>query len=79
MNEESVAAPTLGFTFDPANVQSEIAQCSSVYDEFGPSLVTGSVDPDEVLPQFLAKLEAAGASKIIAEVQAQLDAWVASK
>ena len=79
MNEESVAAPTLGFTFDPSNVQSEIAQCSSVYDEFGPSLVTGSVNPDEVLPQFLAKLESAGASKIMAEVQAQLDAWVASK
>lgn len=79
MNEESVAAPTLGFTFDPANVQSEIAQCASVYEEFGPSLITGTVDPEEILPQFLAKLETAGASKIIAEEQAQIDAWLAAK
>lgn len=79
MNEESVAAPTLGFTFDPANVQSEMAQCASVYEEYAPSLLTGSVDPAEVLPEFLEKLEKAGAAAIIAEEQAQIDAWLASK
>ena len=79
MNEESISAPTLGFTFDPANVESQIAQCASVYEEFAPSLLTGSVDPNEVLPQFLDKLEKAGAADIIAEEQAQINAWLASK
>ena len=79
MNEEAVCAPTVGFTFNPEKVSSEIAQCASVYEEFAPSLITGSVDPAEVLPQFLEKLNAAGAEKIIAEEQAQLDAWLASK
>ena len=79
LNEESVAAPTLGFTFDSSAVQSEMAQCASVYEEFAPSLITGSVDPAEVLPQFLEKLEKAGADTIIAEEQAQINAWLASK
>ncbi len=79
LNEESVAAPTLGFTFDPGKVRSEIAQCASVYEEFAPSLITGSVDPAKILPQFLEKLELAGAGKIIAEEQAQINAWLTSK
>lgn len=79
MNEEAICAPTLGFNFDPSNVESEIAQCASVYEEYAPSLITGSVDPDEVLPQFLEKLELAGAAKIIAEEQAQINDWIAAK
>lgn len=79
MNEESLSAPTLGFTFNPSNVQSEMAQCASVYEEFAPSLITGTVDPAEVLPQFLEKLESAGAGRIIAEEQAQIDDWLASQ
>jgi len=32
-----------------------------------------------VYPQFLAELEAAGINDIIAEVQSQLDAWLAAQ
>jgi putative aldouronate transport system substrate-binding protein len=75
MNENSVKSMLLGFNFNPEPVQTELAQAQSVVDEFMPALVAGSVDPDEYLPEFLEKLEAAGVERIIAEKQAQIRAW----
>ena len=48
-------------------------------DEFGKSLFTGSVDPEEYLPKLQEKLEATGIDKVIAEMQKQIDEWKASK
>ena len=39
-------------------------------------LTYGDVNPDEYLPQFLNELKAAGIDDIIAEYQAQADAWL---
>ena len=69
----------MGFTFNADNVTTEIAQCTAVSAEYLPALVTGCVDPDTTIDAFLAALEEAGAPAIIAEIQAQIDAWVASK
>lgn len=79
LNNSSKAAETLGFVFDQEPVKTEIAQCQSVVDEFIPGLVNGAVDPDKYLPQFIEKLETAGAAKVIAEKQNQLDKWLSSK
>jgi putative aldouronate transport system substrate-binding protein len=79
INNSAVVSPLLGFSFDPEPVKSELAQCQAVMDEFKGGLFTGAVDPDVVLPQFLEKLEKAGAQKIVDEAQRQIDAWKASK
>lgn len=79
INENAVASPIIGFAFDATPVASEIAQCNSVKDEMLPALELGAVDPDEILPKFLDKLEKAGASKIIAEMQKQIDTWKSGK
>lgn len=78
-DQEAEASPLSGFVFDPSNVQTEIANVTSVVKEMQKSLVTGSVDPETMVPQFLERLQSAGVDKIIAEKQAQLDAWNASK
>ena len=44
-------------------------------DEFGKSLYTGSVDPEEYLPKLQEKLEATGIDKVIDEMQRQIDEW----
>jgi len=72
-------SPMSGFTFDSAPVKTQIANCSAVITEMVPALSSGSVDPQKVLPEFLQRLETAGISDIIAEKQAQLDAWSNSK
>ncbi|MGQ9631007.1 MAG: ABC transporter substrate-binding protein [bacterium] len=79
LNMSAKASPIIGFAFDPEPVQSEIAQCQSVVKEFLPQLELGVVDPDVELPKFLDKLEKAGASKIIAEMQRQIDEWKKTK
>ena len=73
------ASPLSGFVFDNSNVQTEIANVTSVVTEMLKPLVTGSVDPETTVPQFLERLQSAGVDTIIAEKQAQLDAWNASK
>lgn len=74
-NEEAVEAPVFGFDFDATPVLTEVAGLRNVLDEFGPSLYTGSVNPDEYLPKLNEKLKATGIDKIIAEIQKQIDVW----
>ncbi len=74
-NDSSKKSPALGFKFDPTPVSTEIAGFKNILDEFGPSLYTGTVDPNEYLPKINAKLKAAGIDKVIAEMQKQLDDW----
>lgn len=80
-NESAISDTNLGFIFDPTPVMNEIAACSAVVEEYEVNLKFGFIPEDEVdanLDEFLAKLEVSGASKIVAEAQAQLDAWRAA-
>ena len=62
-----------------SNVSTEVAGFRNVLDEFGKSLYTGSVDPEEYLPKLEKKLEATGIDKVIDEMQKQIDEWKAEK
>ena len=77
-NESAISETNMGFIFDPTPVQNEIAACNGVIGEFETNLKFGFIPLDDVnsnIDEFLAKLEANGAQKIIDEAQAQLDAW----
>lgn len=78
-NAAAIPSKILGFSFDPSNVKSELAQTASVVDEFYAGLITGIADPDTTLPAMNAKLKKAGLDNILAEMQKQIDAWKASK
>jgi len=77
-NENAISDTNLGFIFDPSPVQNEIAACSAVIDEYTTPLKWGWIAADQVdaqIDEFVAKLNASGAERIVAEAQAQLDAW----
>lgn len=78
-NDASVEAPSFGFDFNLEPVSSQAAAFRNVLDEFGKSLYTGSVDPDEYLPELNKKLEAAGIQDVIDEMQRQVEQWKAAK
>lgn len=78
-NDASEEAPSFGFDFNLDPVSTQVAGFRNVLDEFGKSLYTGSVDPDEYLPQLQKKLEATGIQDVIAEMQRQIDEWKAAK
>jgi putative aldouronate transport system substrate-binding protein len=64
-----------GFVFDPEPVKNEIIAIDNVSKQYADGLKAGQLDPEENLPKFLEKQKAAGADKVIAEAQKQLDAW----
>ena len=68
---------TLGYIFDASSVASQKAAVDSVVSQYTGLVASGSLHPDKLLPEFLEALEAAGINDVIAENQAQLDAWLA--
>ena len=71
--------PLFGFMPSNENVSTQAAAISNVYNQYYKALTYGDVNPDDIMPQFLADLEAAGINELIADYQAQVDAWLASK
>ncbi len=74
-NQLAAKSPAMGFTFDSSSVKTEYTAVSNVIQQYLPSLLCGSVDPDTVLPEFRDRLETAGLGAIISEKQKQLDNW----
>lgn len=78
-NESATPSPLNGFKFIPGPVSAELANVATVIDQYGPGLNTGTIDQKEKLAEFIEKLKAAGADKIVAETQKQLDEWKKTK
>lgn len=77
-NEKVSSNPSriFGFVFDPEPVKSELISIDNANKAFVDGLKAGQLDPEEILPKLLEKQKAAGADKVMAEAQKQLDAWL---
>lgn len=78
-NETATPSPAKGFTWDNSNVLNEVTACQNVVTKYKNGLECGMLDPAETLPQMNQELKDAGLDTIIAEKQAQLDAWLAEQ
>jgi len=76
--EGAIPSRSLGFTFDEAAVKDEVTSINNALNQYQNGLETGTLNPDKELPKFLDKLKSAGIDKYLAEVQKQLDEWVAA-
>ena len=78
-NNSAKLAAHMGFVLDTSNIQNEISACNNVVSGYIGILNGGkSETPEEViktLDELNEKLKANGVDKIVAEVQAQIDAW----
>ena len=77
--KEANVPATMGFVFRTANVSDEIRNVSAIIASDLRLLETGCVDVNTFLPEFQAKLQDAGANRIIAEYQVQLTRWINNK
>ncbi|MNZ65888.1 hypothetical protein D3C78_840890 [compost metagenome] len=75
-NQNAAISPGLGFVFESDSVRSEVAAVVNVNRQYQAALETGSVDIDKVLPEYVAKLKAAGIESIIKEKQKQFDLFL---
>lgn len=73
----SIAA---GYGYDASAMQNQIIAIQAVLDEYLPALETGSAaDLEGTYQEFIKKLKDAGIDDVIADNQAQLDAWLAEQ
>lgn len=75
LNEEATVSNLTGFSYSNANVQSEITNVTSVSKEYI-GIITGQMPVEETLTAFLDKLNSAGIDVVIADAQAQVDAFL---
>lgn len=52
------------------------AALANVFAEYAFNLMSGAVNPDDVLPTFLSKLEDAGINEFVAAANEQMTAYV---
>ncbi len=71
-------SPLLRFSADLSNVSTEVAQLSSVVQEYAPALRCGMAD-EETYQEMLDKMYASGLQKYLDEIQSQLDEWLAQQ
>lgn len=67
----------MGFTPDLAPVEAKCQALKEIVGEYRPVLYTGTADPDVIVPEMLERMEAAGLRDVIAELQRQLDSFIA--
>ena len=67
----------LGFTWDNTDFASEYTALKNAYDEFGPKVVYGFVEPEKGIAELEEALLAAGLEDYMAGKQTALDAWAA--
>jgi len=72
----ATASPILGFNFNIDNVKTEITNINNVMSQYLDSLNTGTVDPDETIPNLIEALEGAGYDRVLEEMQMQYDAFL---
>lgn len=75
-NDTCKKSPAFGFSFNTVEVEDQISGCDNICDKYLGTLMLGIGD-DAMLQQFLQELKSNGVDDIIAEKQAQVDAWLA--
>lgn len=78
-SNDSVDHASLGFRFRTDPVAAELTALATVADGMSRALMTGYVDPEVELPNYIEALKAAGLDTVKAEVESQYDAWKATQ
>ncbi len=78
-NNTATRSTAFGFSFDPTNVTTQIAQLTTITGgvqtgSLSTALQYGQLNPNE-LPNYLNQIKQAGGDAVLAEAQKQLDAW----
>lgn len=77
-NEECLENPLSGFIFDNTGVAAEVASLETVNSQYNVRLY-GAQNPDEYWNDYVTKSKNAGVDRIVAELESQIEAYLASK
>lgn len=79
-NPNNIVSPLGGFNFDTESVTTQVAQISQIYDDANKMVEVGLAgNADAATDKLISDLKAAGLDEVQAELQSQIDAFLASK
>ena len=78
-NESAIRSPAMGFCFDNSAVADKISACQAIFEEYKGIIHTGTGDVEANVAAMMSAMRDSGFDDVVAEVQTQLDAWMASK
>ncbi len=73
--KEAKVSPAMGFAFDVTPVYDQCVAMATIWEQYIAELRTGTSDPDVIIPELRAKLEAVGLNDVLAEAQRQLNEY----
>lgn len=78
LNESAEPSVLLGFSLDTTEIADDLTNCIQIAERYKGELLTGTADPEVMVPQMMAELRAAGFDDIVAAAQEQVDAFMAA-
>ncbi len=78
-NAEAKLEPLFGFVPNRAPVETELATCEAIWNEYKDILYYGLRDHNEAIPEMMDKMQKAGLEKVTTELQSQIDEFVAAQ
>lgn len=69
---EGIYSKTEGFVYDQSTTQDVVDKINKIYDEYAAVLRTGTGDPDELVPKIKKKMEKAGITGLVDDINNQL-------
>ena len=79
INDTAKQSKLIGFSPNLDPIKLEVNNCKSVIAEYLPALSEGIGDVEALQQEMSEKMKTAGSEKIIAELQTQIDEWLAQK
>lgn len=76
-NANMEVTSTFGFTFDTSKHADFVTAYTNLQDKYKDALIAGSISLDDVLPSIKSELESIGFYEVLAEMQTELDAYLA--
>ena len=76
-NAEAEGSVMLGFSMDIEPVRDKVQNCITICERYKSELLTGTKEPAELVSAMMSELDAAGFQDVMAEAQAQVDAFLA--
>lgn len=73
VNDNAVPSVLMGFTLDRSSIENELALIKSVYEKYLAEILTGTVAPEEIVPEMMTELRTVGFDKVMEEFQRQVN------
>lgn len=74
VNDNAVPSVLMGFNLDRSSLENELALIKAVYEKYLSEVITGTVAPEEIVPEMIEEMNAVGLQKVKDEFQRQVDA-----